>query len=189
MAALNRPQARDAAASCTRPSSSRQPRLSAVCSSASNFTYATGTSSSVRNRHSDWPPMTVTAIAARPVPPMPRPSAVGIRPAMIAKVVIRIGRSRVRHASTIASRSGMPCRAQRVGVVDLQDRVLLHDAEQQEHAERAPQVQRPAGRPQREQRERHRDRQHQHDHDRLHEALELRRRAPCRRRSSPARSP
>ena len=45
----------------------------------------------------------------------------------------------------------------------------------EQHAERAPQVQRPAGDPQREQRERHRDRQHQHDHDRLDEALELRR--------------
>src|SRR5438093_1362387 len=45
--------------------------------------------------------------------PMPIPSAVGISPAMIAKVVIRIGRRRVRHASTIASRSGTP-RARRV---------------------------------------------------------------------------
>ena len=52
--------------------------------------------------------MIVTAIAARPVPPMPMPSDVGISPAMIAVVVIRIGRSRVRHDSTIASRSGTP---------------------------------------------------------------------------------
>jgi len=37
----------------TRDSQFLQPRFSAVCSSASNFTYATGTSSSVRNRQSD----------------------------------------------------------------------------------------------------------------------------------------
>ena len=86
----------------------RQALLSDVCSSASNFTYATGTSNSVRNRQSDCPPMTVMAIAARPVPPMPSPRDVGIRPAMIAQVVIRIGRSLVRQACTIASRNGMP---------------------------------------------------------------------------------
>ena len=34
--------------------------------------------------------MIVTAIAARPVPPMPMPSEVGIRPAIIAVVVIKI---------------------------------------------------------------------------------------------------
>ena len=35
-----------------------------------------------------------------------------------------------------------PARPQHVGVVDLQDRVLLHDPEQQQHAERAPEVER-----------------------------------------------
>jgi hypothetical protein len=53
--------------------------------------------------------MIVVAIADRWVPPMPSPSAVGISPAMIAAVVIRIGRSLVREASMIASCSGRPC--------------------------------------------------------------------------------
>jgi hypothetical protein len=43
-------------------------------SSHANFAYATGTSSSVRNRQSDWPPMMVTAIADRCVPPIPSPT-------------------------------------------------------------------------------------------------------------------
>ena len=53
--------------------------------------------------------MIVTAIAERWAPPMPTPSAVGSSPKMIASVVIRIGRSRVRHASTIAWSRGTPC--------------------------------------------------------------------------------
>ena len=73
------------------------------------------------------------------------------------------------------ARSGTPRRAQHVGVVHLQNRVLLDDAEEEQDAERAPQIQRAAGRPDREQRERHRQRQHRHDDDRLDEALELRR--------------
>jgi hypothetical protein len=39
---------------------------------------------------------------------MPMPSDVGISPAMIAVVVIRIGRSRVRQDSMMASRTGTP---------------------------------------------------------------------------------
>jgi hypothetical protein len=92
---------------------------------------------------------------------------------MIAAVVIRIGRSRVREASMIASCSGRPC-AQHVRVVDLQDRVLLDDPEEQQDPQRAPQIQRPAGRPDGEEGERHRHRQREHDDDRLDEALELR---------------
>ena len=109
---------------------------------------AAGTSSSVRNRHSDWPPMIVTAIAERCAPPMPRPSAVGMQ----------AGDDRARSSSesaaagcgtprSIASRSGTPRAPQHVGVVHLQDRVLLDDAEQQQDAERAPQVQRAARSP------------------------------------------
>jgi hypothetical protein len=63
-------------------------------------------------------------------------------------------------------------RAQDVGVVDLENRVLFHDAEQEQNPERAPQVQRPPGRQDREQRERDRQRQHGHDDERLHEALD-----------------
>ena len=59
-------------------------------------------------------------------------------------------------------RSGTPCCAQPVHVVDLQNAVLLHDAEQQQDAQSAEQVQRAAGRDQRKQRERNRERQRQH---------------------------
>jgi hypothetical protein len=46
--------------------------------------------------------MIVTAMAERWAPPMPTPSAVGSSPKLIACVVYRIVRCRVRHASTIA---------------------------------------------------------------------------------------
>ena len=118
--------------------------------------------------------MIVTAIAARPVPPMPMPSDVGNEPRDDG------GRRHENRPQPRAARFGdgvaerQATGAQDVGVVHLQDRVLLDDAEQQQHAERAPQVQRAPGRPQREERERHGNRQRQHDDDGLEEALELR---------------
>ena len=70
---------------------------------------------------------------ARLVPePTPLVTTSGIMPATNAIVVIKIGRRRSWLASRIASWASMPCRAQVVGVIDLQDRVLLHDAEQHE---------------------------------------------------------
>src|SRR5438309_1676601 len=65
-------------------------------------------------------------------------------------------------------------RAQVVRVVDLQDRVLLHDAEQDEDAERGIEVERVARPPQREERERDRERQREQDGERVDHALELR---------------
>ena len=121
--------------------------------------------------------MIVTAVAIsglRPIPGKGRRQ----QPAIIAVVVMRIGRSRVRHASRAPAQRQSPG-AKHVGVIHLQNGVLLHDAEEQQDAERALQVQRPPGGPDRQQRERHRQREHQHDDDRLHEALGTAPRAPC----------
>jgi hypothetical protein len=69
----------------------------------SNSEYATGTTTSVRNSESDWPPMTTTAIVRRSSAPGPVPSASGSMPPTSASVVMRIGRSRSRFASMIAT--------------------------------------------------------------------------------------
>ena len=52
--------------------------------------------------------MIVTAIADLVAAPVPMAIAVGIKPAMIEKVVIRMGRRRIRFASSTAARSGNP---------------------------------------------------------------------------------
>ena len=57
---------------------------------------------------------------------------------MMESVVIRIGRSRTRLASMMASRTECPRGTQAIGVIHLQDPVLLHDAQQQEHSQSAP---------------------------------------------------
>ena len=64
--------------------------------------------------------------------------------------------------------------AQRVHVVDLQDRIFLHDAEEHEEAERGIEVERVVGEAQREQREGHGERQRKENCERMNEALELR---------------
>src|SRR5262249_5663895 len=74
----------------------------------SSNSYATGVSNSVSSRQNNCPPMIVTAMAERCALPAPCPNAVGIKPAMIANVVIRIGRKRARSACRIASRKGAP---------------------------------------------------------------------------------
>jgi hypothetical protein len=75
------------------------------------------------------PPMTTTATARRSSAPGPVPSASGNMPAMSVSVVIRIGRRR----SRLPWRWRRPLHAllaQFVHVIDLQNGVLLHDAEQ-----------------------------------------------------------
>ena len=62
---------------------------------------------------------------------------------------------------------------QAVGVIDLQDAVLLNNAEQQKHAQRAPQAQGAPGDPEGEQRERNAERQREHDDERMREAFKL----------------
>jgi hypothetical protein len=96
-------------------------------------------------------------------------------PATNASVVIRIGRRRSRLACTIASRALHARLAQLVRVVDLQDRVLLHHAEEHQHAERREDVERLAEDDDRDERERQRQRQRQQDRHRVEPRLELRR--------------
>ena len=69
-------------------------------------------------------------------------SSSGIMPATKATVVIRMGRSR----SRLACQDGFVARhargAELVGVVDLQDRVLLHHAEEHQDAQQREDVER-----------------------------------------------
>jgi hypothetical protein len=76
----------------------------------SNSEYATGTTTSVRKSDSDWPPMTTTAMVRRSSAPGPVPRASGSMPPTSASVVMRIGRSRSRLASMIATPRSWPCR-------------------------------------------------------------------------------
>ena len=89
-----------------------------------------------------WPPTASTAIERRSSAPGPAPINSGSMPATKAIVVIRIGRRRSRLACRMAVRRSMPCGAQLVGVIDLQDRVLLHHAEQHQDAQGRIEVQR-----------------------------------------------
>ena len=101
--------------------------------------------------------MITLAMLARAAEPGPWPRAIGTIAATSITVVIRIGRSRVWLASRIASSRGMPRGAELVGGVDLQDAVLLDDADQHEQAEHRVEVHRRAGsRTQRQQAERDR---------------------------------
>ena len=62
---------------------------------------------------------------------------------MNASEVIMIGRSRSRHASTVASCSGLPSRLQLLGELDDQDRVLARQADQHHEADLHEDVDRP----------------------------------------------
>ena len=131
--------------------------------------------SSVSTSTSVWPPMTTQPIAWLVAEPTPLVTTSGTMPATNASVVIRIGRSRSRLAWTIGVVRVQPGVAQLVGVVDLQNRVLLDDAEQHQQPERREDVQRLLEDDQRQQRERQRQRQRQQDRDRVQPRLELRR--------------
>ena len=58
--------------------------------------------------------MTVMAIGPRISAPSPRPSAIGVSPRMVVSVVIRMGRSRIWPAATIASALAIPSRRSRL---------------------------------------------------------------------------
>src|SRR6266849_8070553 len=79
-----------------------------TASNSARYEYATGTTSKVSSKQSVCPPMMVTAMEARCSEPAPIPMATGISPAMMERVVIRMGRRRTRFASMIASRTGIP---------------------------------------------------------------------------------
>ena len=53
-------------------------------------------------------PITVTAIGVRISEPSPSPSAIGVRPSTVVRVVIMMGRRRRRPASMTASTAGKP---------------------------------------------------------------------------------
>ena len=92
------------------------------------------------------PPMTAIAMGERNSAPAPRPSALGTMPAIIAIVVMMIGRARFLPASTIAFVRGMPRRHRRDGrEVDDHDRILGDDAHQHQNADDHRHAERPAG--------------------------------------------
>jgi hypothetical protein len=64
---------------------------------------ATGTTSRLKPVDVTSPPITVMAIGCRKLASPPKPSARGTMPAIMATLVIRIGRARLWHASTSAS--------------------------------------------------------------------------------------
>ena len=107
--------------------------------------------------------------------PMPLETISGIMPATNAK------RRHQNRPQPIAARLDdgvvrrQPGLLQLVGVVDLQNRVLLHDAEQHQQAERREDVQRLPEDDDRQQRERQRQRQRQQNRDRVQPRFELRR--------------
>ena len=67
--------------------------------------------------------------------PAPSASTSGTTPRMNANDVIRIGRSRSRHASSVASRRGTPASLLLLGELDDQDRVLARQADQHHEAD------------------------------------------------------
>ena len=79
--------------------------------------------------------------------PVPVPSASGRPPRSAAIVVIMIGRKRSRHAWWIDSSGDMPVIALRLErEVDHHDRVLLHDADEEDDADERDDAEVRAGR-------------------------------------------
>ena len=105
-----------------------------------------------------------TAVPSEPriSAPAPWASTSGTTPRMNAKLVIRIGRSRRWHASTVASNSGLPAVALLLGELDDQDGVLARQADQHHEADLREDVDVHAG----DQHAAHRAEQaHRHDQD------------------------
>ena len=75
--------------------------------------YTTGMITSVIKVELRRPPMTALAMGAWASPPSDRPNARGIRAKMVVLAVIRIGLSRLRPASMMASRIGILSRRRR----------------------------------------------------------------------------
>ena len=104
--------------------------------------------------------MIVTAMAARPLPPMPMPSDVGMSPAMIADVVMRIGPCACGRIA-IASLIGKPARGARWRN-PRRNRFLFTNADA-EHSECSPQsTSGPSPKRETVRTERHRQRHHDH---------------------------
>src|SRR3970282_838689 len=106
---------------------------------------------SVRNSDSTSPPTTAMPSGRRASPPAPNDRAMGRLPMSAAKVVIMMGRKRMRQASWIRSARAAP--SLRLDVeVDHHDGILLDDADQHDDADKAVHVKLLAEHPQREQR-------------------------------------
>lgn len=73
------------------------------------LTKNTGTINSARMTTAIMPPITVVPSACWLAPPAPVAIAIGRTPQTKARPVIRMGRKRSEHASTVASISGLPC--------------------------------------------------------------------------------
>ena len=81
------------------------------------------------------PPNTAVPSERRISAPAPSAITSGTTPKMKANEVIRIGRSRSRHASSVASRRGTPASWLLLGELDDQDRVLAGQADQHHEAD------------------------------------------------------
>ena len=92
---------------------------------------------------------------------------------MNANDVIRIGRSRMRAASTAASAMLSPAPPQLLGELDDQNAVLGRQADQHDQADLAVDVVDQAAQPLRTERAEHGERHRQQDDERQHEALVL----------------
>ena len=93
-----------------------------------------------RNVDASMPPATDVPTELRAPAPAPVATASGSTPRMNANDVMRIGRSRMRAASTAASTIDMPLLAQLLGELDDQDRVLGREADEHDEADLAEDV-------------------------------------------------
>ena len=128
-----------------------------------------------RNVDASMPPATAVPTELRAPAPAPVAYASGSTPRMNANDVMRIGRSRMRAASTAASTIDRPCAAKLFGELDDQNRVLRGQPDQHDEADLAEHVVREAANQLRAQRAEHRQRHAQQNDERQHPALVLRR--------------
>src|SRR5579884_1676223 len=135
----------------SRPSRAR--RAMRCGRSSSRSEYITGIATSVSSSDRVWPPMITVLIA-------------GFVAAPTQPVAAR------RHDRRVAA---VPLRPELVRAIDLEDRVLLHDAEEHQDAELREDVERAVQREDRQQGKRHGQRQREQDRDRVEPRLELRR--------------
>jgi len=132
------------------------------------------------------PPMIEMPSGRRSSAPSPKPRASGRAPSMAAMVVIRIGRKRSRQAWKIAA-----CRLQPFGAFDLEgdvdhhDGVLLHDSDQQQHADHGDDAELDAEHLERQQGADARGRKRREDRDRMGCSSRTECPARCRSRSTP----
>ena len=123
------------------------------------------------------PPTTARPSGAVCSPPSPRPSAIGTMPAIIARLVMRIGRRRLRAPSTRRRRSAARRRAMPAafGEGHQQDRVRHGHADGHDRAHERLNVQRRARQPEHQDHAGDHRRHGRHDQERQLQRLEVRR--------------